>query len=231
MPQWCQRSDASMVSQKWFLNGVIMIPLWRQRSDAAMVSQKWCLNGVTMMPQWCQSSDASMVSQKWCLNGVIMIPLWRQISDAAMVSQKWFLNGVIMMPQWRQISDAAMVSQKWCLNGVKEVMPKWCQRSDAFNGVTTLMPWEFMMLWQCHAAVKIEIPTKSRPQRRTLSGWSFHPLGFTWVWPSKILVQTPERTSKVFNGFSNPYHLTSMKHILSHSLGPRLKLPILILIV
>ena len=159
-----------------------------------------------MMPQWYQKMTpsqcheswdndydyASASVKKWCLNGVIMMPQWCQISDASMVSQKWCLNGVIMMPRWCQISDASMVSQKWCLNGVKEVipqwchnmMPKWCQRSDALMVSQHWCRDGVMHSWCCDSVMqqwRLRYPPR----------WSFHPLGFTWVWPSKILVVGP----------------------------------------
>ena len=123
------------------------------------------------MPQWCHKSDALMVSQDWCLIGVKKV-----------------------MPSWCHKLDALLVSKKWCLHGVTKLMLYWCQKSDAFMVPQTLMPWwchAFMMLWQCHATVKIKIPAKSIPQHRALSGWSFYPLGFTWVWPNKMLVFGP----------------------------------------
>jgi hypothetical protein len=86
-----------------------------------------------MMPQWYQKMTPSQCHESWDND--------YDYDYASASVKKWCLNGVIMMPQWCQISDASMVSQKWCLNGVKEVMPKWCQRSEYLNGVKTLMPW------------------------------------------------------------------------------------------
>ena len=84
-----------------------------------------------------------------------------------------------------------MVSQHWCHDGV------------------------MMMLWQCHATVKIKIPTKSRVW--TSASFSF--------WVMFFWVQSSQKGSKVTNTRKN--HPKSSRIILSHSLGPHLKLSIL----
>ena len=146
-----------------------------------------------MMPQWYQKMTPSQCHESWDND--------YDYDYASASVKKWCLNGVIMMPQWCQISDASMVSQKWCLNGVKEVMPKWCQRSEYLNGVKTLMPWwcqrsDALMVSQhwCRDGVMHSWCCDSVMQQWRLRyppRWSFHPLGFTWVWPSKILVVGP----------------------------------------
>ena len=162
------------------------------------------------MPQWCHKSDALMVSQDWCLIGVKKV-----------------------MPSWCHKLDALLVSKKWCLHGVTKLMLYWCQKSDAFMVPQTLMPWwchAFMMLWQCHATVKIKIPTKSIPQHRALSGWSFYPPGLYMgmakqnvsFWAIFLGLKAPR--FKANKHQKEPFKV--FKNILSHSFGPHLKLSI-----
>ena len=134
------------------------MPLWCQIGDASMVSQKWCLNGVTrLMPYWCQKSDAFMVSQTWCLTGVKKVmPSWCHKIDALLVSKKWRLYGATNI-------DAMMVS---CIHDAVTVpcnSEEWRLRCP---------PSPYLSIARCQDGVST-------------------PLGFTWVWPNKMLVFGP----------------------------------------
>ena len=143
-----------------------------------------------------------------------------------------------------------MVSKKCCLNGVTKLMPYWCQKSDALMASQHWCRDGVMHSWGCDSVMqqwRLRYPPSpdlsgARCQDGVSTPWALHGYGQTKSWflgHVSLGLKAPrfkgnkhrKEPSNVFNGFSNSYHLTSMKHILSHSLGPHLKLSILLLIV
>ena len=143
-----------------------------------------------------------------------------------------------------------MVSKKCCLNGVTKLMPYWCQKSDALMVSQHWCRDGVMHSWGCDSVMqqwRLRYPPSpdlsgARCQDGVSTPWALHGYGQTKSWflgDASLGLKAPrfkgnkhqKEPSNVFNGFSNSYHLTSMKHILSHSLGPHLKLSILLLIV